>query len=350
MPAIKIVVIGASAGGLQPLTEIVDALPIHLDVAIFVVVHTRTEGNSYLPEILSRTTSVPIAFAVHGQRIKGGTIVIAPPNHHLLITKNRMMLSTGPKENGFRPAVDPLFRTAARAHGADVMGIILSGALDDGSYGLKMVKHHGGIAVVQHPDDASHPSMPLSAIRVVDADFVLPASEIGRVIAGHGATADQGDVPMARREEPEPQFPADEVDVQDMQAEFGPASGLTCPDCGGALWEISDAQLTRYRCHVGHQYSAEALDAEQQQVVEGALWSAVRILQEHADLRTRMAERSQARGLEAVAAGFADSARESHRQAHTIRALLLGRALPEPAEDTPSAPAAATRAKGRRPE
>ena len=352
MPEPLIVVIGASAGGLQALTDLVSNLSDGFAASIFIVVHTKTDGDSLLPQILSRSTSVPVAFAENGSLIRPGTIVIAPPNHHLLLTKHRVVLNKGPKENGFRPAVDPLFRTAAREHGASVMGVILSGALDDGSYGLKVVKDRGGIAVVQDPDEASHPGMPLSAMRVVDTDHILKAGDIGRLIS-NGQSPDEGGAPMARREEPEPQDPADETNVEEMNQEFGLASGLTCPDCGGALWEILNGDLARYRCHVGHQYSIDALDAEQQQAVEGALWSAVRVLEERADLRRRMAKRADERGMAMVSSGFDESARESETQAGTIRALLFGRESSEadaaPVVIQKAAAKGAKKSKGRRP-
>ena len=351
MPEPLIVVIGASAGGLQALTDLVANLSEDFNAAIFVAVHTRTDGNSLLPQILSRSSPAPVVFAEQGMRVTPGTIVIAPPDHHLLVLKHRIELNRGPKENGFRPAVDPLFRSAARAHGAAVMGVILSGALDDGSYGMKTIKDAGGIAVVQHPEEASHPGMPLSAMRVVKADHVLRAADIGRLISECQST-DEGGTPMARRQETEPQDPADETTVQEMKNEFGPPSALTCPDCGGALWEIHNGELTRFRCHVGHQYSTESLDAEQQQVVEGALWSAVRILEERADLRRRMAKRADERGMTVVSAGFDDSARESAAQASTIRALLFSRESPDTVAasagaEKPAAPRARARRRAR---
>ena len=348
MPANHIVVIGASAGGLQALTDLVEHIPAGVGDAFFVALHTNSEANSLLPEILGRKAKIPVAFAQHGESIKAGTIAVAPPNQHLLVMKNRLILNRGPKENGFRPAVDPLFRTAARAHGERVIGIILSGALDDGTYGLKMVKDHGGIAVVQDPDEATHPSMPLSALQIVHADHVLRAADIGRLIAKLSSQSSEGVVPMGRREEREPQDPGEHTGVEEMDRDFGPASGLTCPDCGGALWEITNGELTRYRCHVGHQYTTESLDAGHQQVVEGALWSAVRVLEEHSDLRRRMAKRAEERGLEVVSSGFAESADESERQANTIRQLLFGREQPEPAPASIKPETKNVRVKGKR--
>lgn len=317
--------------------EIVQELPASLAVPILVVVHTRTEGESYLADILNRRSEVPVVFGTDGAAITAGQVYVAPTNQHMLVVGDAVRLHQGPRENGFRPAVDPLFRTAARRYGARTLGIILSGALDDGTYGLKLVKDAGGIAVVQDPKEAAFPGMPLSAMRYVDVDHVLSAVQIAELIASLNAGPREGATTMARQKEPEPQNPAEETDVEEMEATFGPPSGMTCPDCGGALWELKNGELMRYRCHVGHQYTTDGLDAGQQHAVESALWSAVRVLEEHADLRKRMATRTQAAGMAAVASGFTDSALDSKRQADTIRQLLFSRsssatqAEPEPA-------------------
>ena len=330
MPQIDLVAIGASAGGLQALIDIVEELPASMTAAILVVVHTKTEGESFLPDILGRRSEVPVSFAEDGGTIEPGHIYVAPPNVHLLVGANGLRLHQGPRENGFRPAVDPLFRTAARHYGSRMMGVILSGALDDGTYGLKVVKDAGGTAVVQDPNEAAFPSMPLSALRYVEVDHVLPAVQIAKLIANGTAESSEGEGIMARQKEPEPQNPSEKTDVEEMQETFGPPSALTCPDCGGALWEVKNGELTRYRCHVGHQFTMEGLDAEHQDAVENALWSAVRVLEEHAELRNRMATRAEAAGMEAVSSGFSESAIDSTRQADTIRELLFSRALPDP--------------------
>jgi two-component system chemotaxis response regulator CheB len=255
---------------------------------------------------------------------------------HLTLRGRVIRLVHGPKENGFRPAVDPLFRSAAQSFGKATMGVVLSGALDDGTYGLKVIKDAGGIAVVQDPREATHPEMPMNAMRFVDVDHVAGAARIAALIADGSGVAEgaaKGEAAMARRQGPDPQNPSEETDVEEMAHELGPPSGLTCPDCGGALWEIHHGALARYRCHVGHQYTTEGLDAEQAETVEGALWSAVRILEERAELRKRMSNRALEAGMDHVANGFSDSARESHRQAHTIRGLLFGRSSSRP---TPS--------------
>ena len=349
MAQIEIVVIGASAGGLETLIEIFSGLPPALRGSVLVVVHTMSDGTSYLPRILSRQTKIAVAFAENNAPIERGHVYIAPPDTHLLVERGKMCLSHGPKENGFRPAVDPLFRSASRAYGAGVMGIILSGALDDGTYGMKVIKDHGGTTVVQDPDEASQPGMILSAQRYVTIDHVLRAKEIAGAIARCCGSVDgkKGKAAMSRPREPEPQHESEETDVHEMEEDFGAPSALTCPDCGGALWEIRDGKLSRYRCHVGHQFTLEGLDGQQRNSVEAALWTAVRALEERAELRTRMSERAAGSAMDAVAQGFAESAREAQQQAATIRELLFGHSRPAPPETKPK-PVSRRKGKTRR--
>lgn len=327
----ELVVIGASAGGLEALIHLIEALPKNLPAAVVVVIHTRADSTSYLPEILARRSHLRVEFAQDKGDIEPGCIYVAPPDFHVLIADDQQLcLSRGPKENGFRPAIDPLFRSAARTKGDAVIGVVLSGGLDDGTYGLQTIKDAGGVTVVQNPEEAIVPGMPQSAIRHVEPDYVLGAAEIGKLIVKLSGTPVAREAAMAKRTDPEPQDPGDVTEVLDMQKVFGPATGLTCPDCGGALWEIKEGQLFRYRCHVGHQYSSEGLDVEQHEAVEGALWSAVRVLEEHAELRRRMALRATHAGLSNVSEGFETSASDSKRQAAQIRALLFTRRTPEP--------------------
>ena len=320
-----IVVIGASAGGLQALSTIVEALPAGLRASILVVMHSSSNGQGVLPQILERISSLPAAFAVDGEVLAHARIYIAPPDLQLIVGPDRLALVHGPRENGFRPAIDPLFRTAAREHGPRVIGIVLSGALSDGTYGLSLIKHYGGVAVVQEPSDAVIPSMPQSAIRYVDVDHVLPAAEIGPLIARlTSESADEkGRTAMPRAKEPEPQDASEETEVRDMNQLYGRPSGLTCPDCGGALWEVQDGRVLRYQCHVGHQYAPENLEAGQRDAIDSALWSAVRVLEEHVELKTRMSNRAAAHGMMIVSRGFAEGARDARRQAQRIRAVLF---------------------------
>lgn len=334
-----LIVIGASAGGLQALSRIVADLPPDLPACVLVVVHTSSDGHGLLPQILARRTQLPVAFASDRAPLTPGRIFVAPADHHLLVLDGHLELSRGPRENGFRPAVDPLFRSAARAHGDRVIGVILSGALDDGSYGLSVIKRSGGLVMVQDPSDAEIPGMPRGALRETEADAVLPAAAIAARLVDWCGRPAAGAQLMARKNDPETQLPDGKTEVADMNAIFGQPSGLTCPDCGGALWEIVDGTLVRYRCHVGHQYAPDSLLAGQRDAVESALWSAVRALEEHAHLRDRMARRAETAGLMAVSKGFSEKAGHSHRQAQQIRTLLFG------GGDTPSDRLATERAE-----
>jgi len=206
-----------------------------------------------------------------------------------------------------------------------VIGVLLSGALSDGTYGLSVVKAAGGVAIVQDPREARVATMPLNAISEVDVDHMLPAAEIAKVIMrlvranrGHGGS------PMpARTQDPEPQLASQPTDVADMNGRFGPPSGLTCPDCGGALWEIDDGRVVRYACHVGHQYAGESLDAGQRDAIDGALWTAVRVLEEHADLKARLARRAADRGMAVISASFAQGSIDARSQAERIRSIMV---------------------------
>lgn len=192
-------------------------------------------------------------------------------------------------------------------------------------YGLSVIKHHGGVAVVQDPQDALFASMPQNAIRSVDVDRVLPADDIAEaiILAADRIAESQEGAEMQRSKGIEPQQLAQETDIADMNEAFGPPSGLTCPDCGGALWQVEEERVVRYQCHVGHQYAPDNLDDAQRDVIDGALWSAVRVLEEQAELKTRMARRAGDGGLEVVSEAFAASARDAHQQAQQIRAVLF---------------------------
>jgi len=350
------VVIGASAGGLQALTTLVGRLPPSLEACVLVVMHSASDGTGVLPDILARISALPVAFAAHGDVLKRGQIYIAPPDFHLIVTAGGLAAVHGPRENGFRPAIDPLFRTAARELGPRVIGVVLSGALSDGTYGLSVIKHCGGITVVQDPQDAIIPSMPMSALKYVDIDHVLPAGEIAELIERLTAREGGKGVPAmpGPKEELEPQLASENTEVAEMKELFGPPSALTCPDCGGALWEVQEGRVVRYQCHVGHQYAPENLEGEQRDAIDSALWSAVRALEEHAELKMRMARRAAESGLGVVSEGFAAGAREAHEQAQRIKSVLFSSTPGQPGvageaaqRRTSSAEAVARRAKAR---
>jgi two-component system chemotaxis response regulator CheB len=333
MPGRNLVVVGGSAGSLGPLITLLQGLPAECDACILVVVHSSPESTGRLAEILGRASQLPVSVAVDGEEIDRG-VFVAPPNHHLIVSDGKMRVTLGPKENGFRPAIDPLFRTAASAYGDRVIGVVLSGALDDGAHGLGEIKSKEGLTIVQDPDEAEVATMPRSAMQHVDVDYVLPAVAIAPLLCRALQSAPEGDVDMARGNHTDPQQPGDKTDISDMKAEFGPPSALTCPDCGGALWQIDDGRLVRFQCHVGHRYSPESFVMRHDERVERALWSAVRALEERADLRRRMAHQTEAAGLAAVSEQFAEQADGAQEQANQIREVL-GRteAAPEALEE-----------------
>jgi two-component system, chemotaxis family, protein-glutamate methylesterase/glutaminase len=338
MPGRDIIVIGASAGGVQALMELVSGLPHDFPAAIFVAVHTSPSSPGVLPRLLDRSGPLPCQFAIEDRPIRPGTIMVAPPDHHLLVKRGRVVATRGPKENGFRPAVDPLFRTAARAYGPRVVGVVLSGGLDDGTEGLALIKQLGGVALVQDPEEAAFPSMPTSAVQNVDVDQVLRIGEMPAVLVQlalepiPAGPPDEGNDPMSddmsnagsRDGNGEVRDLAEGGDAslqtQDIHV---PPSGLTCPECGGAVWELGNGRLTKYRCHVGHSYTPQGLAAAQSEDLEAALWSALRALEESAELRRRMAARSRKGNWEALTTEYERLAAEAEARAGALRKILL---------------------------
>ena len=331
-----LVVIGGSAGALPALQQIFRALPKDFPAAVLIVVHQAQSQPGKLPEVLGGP--LPARHARDGEPIEIGRVYVAPPDQHLMVEPaGRIRLSRGPKQNRFRPAIDPLFRTAARVYGQQVVGVILSGLLDDGTFGLMQVKRFGGVGVCQDPRDADAPDMPASAIRHARPDHILKASEIAPLLdrlvreplrgAAHG-----GGPSMSERSTPTSSvgIPSDAGDIADRGDNAlttgsitGPPSALTCPDCGGALWERNEEGLLFYRCHVGHSYTAESMAAEHDDLLEQTLWEALRMFEESAKLHRRMAER--ARDAEpAMARRYAERAEENLTRTEVIRRVLLG--------------------------
>ncbi len=330
-----IVVIGASAGGVEALSTLAAGLPADLPASVFVVLHIPPYATSVMPLIMSRAGRLPAVHAVDGEPILPGRIYIAPPDHHLLLKDGRVCLSRGAQENGHRPAIDPLFRSAALAYGPRVIGVILSGSLDDGTAGLAAVKERGGIAVVQDPADALYPGMPTSAVDAVEVDYVRPLREIPplivRLVREPASVGNSRPVPEQMEEESE----IAELDMRAIEqpnrpgelAEFG------CPLCGGALWELHEGSLVRFRCRVGHAWSPASLLVEQRSNLEAALWTALRALEEQRAFNLRLMERARTRRRGLSAERFEEQAREAQRGAALIRAVLLGTDVAEEAED-----------------
>jgi two-component system, chemotaxis family, protein-glutamate methylesterase/glutaminase len=324
-----VVVIGASAGGVDALQDLVSNLPPEFPAAVLVVLHVASTGTSVLPQILSRSGPLPAAFARDGEELRRGQIYVAPPDHHMLIHDGQLRLTRGPRENGHRPAIDPLFRSAARAAGQRCIGVVLSGLLDDGASGLRFIKAGGGAAVVQDPDDALFPSMPKAAMAMTQVDRIVAAREVAQALCrlieepvdlveqGSEPTAPGGIVPSDRDADG-----ADRVELDDPSEAAalldGPPSGLTCPECGGALWEQEDGPTLRFACHVGHTYSVASLVEEQGRSLETTLWSSVRALEERAQTYRRLEHRTRGSAREICG----DRAREAESHARDLRRLL----------------------------
>jgi two-component system, chemotaxis family, protein-glutamate methylesterase/glutaminase len=312
----RIVVVGASAGGVEALQRFVRALPADFTAPILVVLHASPTGRSYLPEILSRAGTVPAVHATDGERLQPGHIYIAPPDSHLLVHDSVMTLASGPRENGHRPAIDPLFRTAAMAYDSHVAGVILSGTLDDGTVGLANVKEAGGATLVQDPDDALYRDMPLNAIAYVQPDYVQPVEDIADTLVRLTASAPavmgtNGGVTID--EDPAGSAPDPSAEV----AQPGELVPFSCPECGGTLWETEAGSTMSYRCRAGHAYTLQNLFARHGEAVEQAIWTAYRALEEQAAMSRRVARRLGERGR-------AESSRRFERRAEIAAGQASG--------------------------
>lgn len=327
--------IGASAGGVEALCRLAAGLPRELPAAVMVVLHVLPTGPSLLPKILERAGPMPAAGARHGERIERGRIYVALPDHHLLAWDGRIQLSRGPRENGHRPAIDPLFRSAARSRGRRVIGVVLSGTLDDGTAGMRLIKECHGTTIVQDPEDSLYTGMPQSVIDHGLADHVLGAAGISDCICT------LVDTPLPTETRPTgPAAPAPAgrptLDLADNRAaREGNATGLTCPECGGTLWTHEEGDLLRFRCHVGHAYSPQSMQIEQGRALESALWGALRTLEEQIDLYGRIARRS---GPSSTQRRFDQRAADASHYADTIRNTIveLGRTVQDDGQEPPA--------------
>lgn len=315
----RVILVGASAGGVGALSQLVRELPADLPAAVFVVLHISPYGKSAMPAILSRAGALPAVHPRDEDPVQEGRIYVAPPDQHLVLEEGRVRLSHGASENAQRPAVDVLFRTGAQAYGRRVVAVVLTGNLDDGTAGLAVVKRYGGIAVVQDPADADYPSMPANAIENVDVDYVAPLADIPRLLMELVNRPVIDDPP-----DTEGRDMKEEIELGDDPEEEGAPSDLTCPACGGSLRESRVETVVHFRCRTGHAYSPETLLAKQTDSVEEALWAAMRALEENAALARRMEKRM--RQLRHHGPGpeerYSRRAREAEQHAEVLRKLL----------------------------
>lgn len=319
----EVVVIGTSAGGFEPLKQLVSALPEEFPATVLIVKHIGRH-ESTLPEILQAQSVLPVRHPGDREAIQPGIVLIAPPDCHLLVEQGKVRLFHGPKENFSRPAIDPLFRSAALVYREKTIGVVLSGSLDDGTVGLQAIKAYGGIAIVQSPADATVPAMPQSALDSVDVDFCLPGAEIAdRLVSlvreSVTLTPTSGSTDWVRMEQ---RCAVSEGNEMEDLKKIARPSTFTCPECHGSLWELEGVRPQRFRCHVGHAYTASALASAQREATEEAIWAAIRALHEKEALMKRLAQTAaQTSRVDAVAEHTA-TARQASRHAETLRKLL----------------------------
>jgi two-component system chemotaxis response regulator CheB len=311
MPSHEIVVIGASRGGIEALCEVIEVLPKRFAGAVFVVVHIGEA--SLLPTVLERCGSIKVLSPRDRQRVERGVIYVAPPNRHMLLRDGTVALSHGPHENRHRPAIDPLFRSAARLYRSRVIGVVLSGALDDGTAGLFAVKSKGGLAIVQDPSDAAMPDMPRNAMKHTTVDYCLPAKKIGKVL-----TKLVGVSGPKTRSTISPPRGTEKTKVK-SNGELVP---VTCPECHGPITISKNGKLIKFECEVGHVYSPESFTEAHTDALERALWIALRTLKERVSIQQTLARAERARGETHMANRFAETAASAERDIALLREIV----------------------------
>ena len=328
-----VITIGTSAGGIKALKTIVKQLPTDFSGSIHIVQHLSNEFSSNLTSVLARVSKLPVAFAKDRELIESGRIYLAPPDFHLILERDRVRVIRGPRENRMRPAIDPLFRTAAVAFRSYATGVILTGMLDDGTAGIQAIKACGGMTIVQDPDDAEYSSMPKSAIANTKVDLVLPLQEIAQVLIERvkQTPAIVAEIPDDLELEAPISFKA--ITDPHIMKQIGEPVAHSCPSCGGPLWQLGNNDYTnilsnnknsllRYRCHVGHAFTGRTLIEEQNEATEKALWIALRTLEERGRLLKNMSDRYAEAGSKALAESHYERATEAIESSTLIRNLI----------------------------
>lgn len=318
----RIIAIGGSAGAIGAIKTLCDSLPADIPAAVCIVVHVGARGNNVMADIFGDRCSIPVTTAVDGERLQQGHVYVAAADHHLIVLDDTIRLGRGPRENLARPAIDPLLRSVGLSYGSQAIGVVLTGMLNDGAAGLADLKRCGGVTVVQNPIEATESEMPLAALAASDVDYQTPLADLGRLLG------------MLAAEPRAPSPPAPEDIRLEVEIALGRATGteemtrlansvaLSCPACGGVLSQMKRSPPLRFRCQVGHGYTAEALAAEQEGSVDEAMRVALRIVEERAVLTQKMAEEARRSGMRLSAASYERTSAQSRRHVETLREAL----------------------------
>lgn len=335
MNARLFIAIGASAGGVGSLKQLLREFPKDTTAAYFITLHVAAHGTSILPGILSKTSGLPAEHVEARTKIIAGRIYIAPPNLHLLVERETVRPFYGPKENLQRPAINPMFRSLAEAHGKKVVGVVLTGMLDDGAAGLVVIKQQGGLTLVQLPEDSAFPEMPRHAIEAASPHVCRPLEQIRDLLVKFSTRGGAKLLPhfkqmhcragqTARHSAQHSMKPKNSSHLARVRRTLGAPTGLVCPECSGPLWEIGPANAKQYKCLVGHAYSPQSLDVAQSDEVERALWVALRALEQRADLQRRLAQQAERQGSTLTWKTFLRRAEESEKDAEILRRVIDG--------------------------
>jgi two-component system chemotaxis response regulator CheB len=319
-----IIVIGASAGGLNALTELVAQLDTEIDAAIFIVLHLSRKGISdFLVHQLQKNTSLRCEIAIDQKPIEKGCIYVALPNQHLLVKEYKVIIGHGPEENRWRPSIDVLFRSAAVAFDGKVIGIILTGLLDDGTAGMWAIKRSGGICIVQDPNEAEYPEMPLSVLNKMEVDYCISLAEMAKIITEV----------IKNKRSVSTEIPAEliaESEISEKVAtgteevsQLGDKSIFACPDCGGGLWKITNGNITRYRCHIGHSYSERDLLIKQAETLETTLWVSLRMMEERKNMLIKLENDHKKKGMHSAAEIHKQKAEEIEVHIQRLKEILF---------------------------
>jgi two-component system, chemotaxis family, protein-glutamate methylesterase/glutaminase len=337
LPTKEIVCVGGSSGSIEVLKTVISRLPGDFNGSVFIVMHTSPLSPSVLPDLLNRAGPLFTAHAIDRERIEPRRVYVAPPDFHLVLEPGVVRLTRGPKENRFRPAIDPLFRSAASVYGPLAVGVILTGNLDDGVAGLWAIKQLGGTAIVQDPKEALYPALPLNAIKQVRVDHCLPAAGIANVLTSLVSThVDEGKM----REVPEKMDIENRIAKEDDAIDagvqtIGEPSSYACPECHGVLLQLKDESLLRFRCHTGHAYSAQSLLAEITNKMEGSLWTAVRTFDEGALLMRQIADHMNQGEHDATSQDLLRCAEETKQRGDRIKEIAMAKGAGDDCAPTP---------------